>query len=86
MGFDDGWPRLGDKYNFEMLNIPKDHPARHAGHVLRRTISCCASHFAGANTDAGKAAHPHDLPGRMHRSDDVDATHSPIFNQIEGLW
>ncbi len=91
MGFDvmDGPEIEYDKYNFEMLNIPKEHPARDmqdtfyvSDDVVLRT------HTSPVQIRTMLAQKPPIrmiCPGRVYRSDDVDATHSPIFNQIEGL-
>ncbi len=78
-----------DKYNFEMLNIPKDHPARDmqdtfyvSDNIVLRT------HTSPVQVRTMLSQKPPIrmiCPGRVYRSDDVDATHSPIFNQMEGL-
>ena len=91
MGFDvmDGPEVEYDKYNFEMLNIPKDHPARDTQDtfyvsdeiVLRPHTSPVQIRTMLAQKPPIRMI----CPGRVYRSDDVDATHSPIFNQIEGL-
>jgi len=78
-----------DEYNFERLNIPKDHPARDAQDtfyvsddiVLRTQTSCAQVRAMLEHEPPIKVI----CPGRVFRSDDVDATHSPVFNQIEGL-
>lgn len=78
-----------DEYNFERLNIPKDHPARDAQDtfyvsddiVLRTQTSCVQVRAMLQNQPPIRMI----CPGRVFRSDDVDATHSPVFNQIEGL-
>lgn len=91
MGFEvmDGPEVEYDKYNFEMLNIPKDHPARDmqdtfyvSSDIVLRT------HTSPVQIRTMLRKEPPIrmiCPGRVYRSDDVDATHSPIFNQIEGL-
>ncbi len=78
-----------DKYNFEMLNIPKDHPARDmqdtfyvSEDVVLRT------HTSPVQIRTMLSQKPPIrmiCPGRVYRMDDVDATHSPVFNQMEGL-
>jgi len=78
-----------DYYNFEALNIPKDHPARDtqdtfyiSDEVLLRT------HTSPVQIRVMKSQKPPIKiisPGRVYRSDEIDATHSPIFHQIEGL-
>ena len=55
-----------DYYNFEALNIPANHPAKHEMEKGKLPIRMIA-------------------PGRVFRSDEVDATHSPTFHQVEGL-
>lgn len=79
-----------DYYNFEALNIPADHPARDtqdtfyiSDDVLLRT------HTSPVQIRVMKSKKPPIKiisPGRVYRSDEVDATHSPIFHQIEGLF
>jgi len=78
-----------DKYNFEMLNIPKDHPARD----MQDTFYVSEDIVLRTHTSPVqirtmlKQKPPIRMicPGRVYRTDDVDATHSPVFNQIEGL-
>jgi len=78
-----------DKYNFEMLNIPAEHPARdmqdtfYAGDsiVLRTHTSPVQVRTMLSKKPPIRVV----CPGRVYRSDDVDATHSPVFHQIEGL-
>lgn len=91
MGFEvmDGPEVEYDKYNFEMLNIPKDHPARDmqdtfyiSSDVVLRTHTSPVQVRTMLKKDPPIRMI---CPGRVYRSDDVDATHSPIFNQIEGL-
>ena len=78
-----------DYYNFEALNIPQDHPARDmqdtfylGGKYLLRThtspvqIRCLESKKPPVRIVS---------PGRVYRRDAVDATHSPVFHQIEVL-
>lgn len=77
-----------DKNNFQMLNIPEDHPARDMqdtfyitdGILLRTHTSPGQVHIMTSSKPPIKVM----CPGRTYRSDD-DATHSPIFHQIEGL-
>lgn len=91
MGFEvmDGPEVEYDKYNFEMLNIPKDHPARDmqdtfyvSSDIVLRTHTSPVQIRTMLKKDPPIRMI---CPGRVYRSDDVDATHSPIFNQIEGL-
>ena len=78
-----------DKYNFEMLNIPKDHPARGEqdtfyinDNIVLRTQTSPVQIRTMLNQ---KPPIKMISPGKVYRSDAVDATHSPIFHQIEGL-
>ncbi|MDO4567022.1 MAG: phenylalanine--tRNA ligase subunit alpha, partial [Oscillospiraceae bacterium] len=91
MGFDvvSGPEIEYDKYNFEMLRIPKGHPARDTQDtfyinesVLLRTQT---SPVQVRTMLEQKPPIRVIAPGRVYRSDAVDATHSPIFHQIEGL-
>ena len=78
-----------DYYNFEAMNIPADHPARDEqdtfyvnGDILLRTQT---SPVQARVMEQGKLPIRMVAPGRVFRSDEVDATHSPSFHQIEGL-
>jgi phenylalanyl-tRNA synthetase alpha chain len=80
-----------DYYNFEMLNLPKDHPARDmqdsfyvTDDILMRTHTSPVQIRA---MEARKGEVPLKIicPGRVFRRDDDDATHSHAFHQIEGL-
>ena len=78
-----------DYYNFEALNIPKDHPARDTQdtfyiteNILLRTQT---SPMQVRVMEKTKPPIRIIAPGRVYRSDAVDATHSPLFHQIEGL-
>ena len=78
-----------DYYNFEAMNIPADHPARDEqdtfyvnGDILLRTQT---SPVQARVMEQGKLPIRMIAPGRVFRSDEVDATHSPSFHQIEGL-
>ena len=78
-----------DEYNFEKLNIPKGHPARDeqdtfyiGNNILLRTQT---SSVQARVMEKGKLPIRMICPGRVFRSDAVDATHSPSFHQIEGL-
>ena len=91
MGFDiaEGPEVEYDYYNFEALNIPKDHPARDTQDtfyiedniVLRTQTSPMQIRFMENHEPPFRMI----APGRVFRSDAVDATHSPLFHQIEGL-
>ncbi len=78
-----------DYYNFEALNLPPDHPARDTQdtfyiteNVLLRTQT---SPVQIRTMEQQKPPIRIIAPGRVFRSDNVDATHSPVFHQIEGL-
>lgn len=80
-----------DHYNFEALNLPKDHPARDmqdsfyiTEEILMRT------HTSPVQARTMQSREPNSpirmiAPGRVYRRDDYDATHSPMFTQVEGL-
>ena len=78
-----------DYYNFEALNIPANHPAKdeqdtfyiNSNILLRTQTSSVQVH----EMEKGKLPIRMIAPGRVFRSDEVDATHSPSFHQIEGL-
>ena len=78
-----------DYYNFEALNIPANHPAKdeqdtfyiNSNILLRTQTSGVQVH----EMEKGKLPIRMIAPGRVFRSDEVDATHSPSFHQIEGL-
>ena len=80
-----------DYFNFELLNLPKDHPARDmqdsfyiTDEILMRTQT---SPVQARTMKAHKNNEPIRMiaPGRVYRRDDYDATHSPMFTQVEGL-
>ena len=78
-----------DAYNFEKLNIPKGHPARdeqdtfyiNENILLRSQTSPVQARIMETKKPPIRIL----APGRVFRSDEVDATHSPSFHQIEGL-
>ncbi len=78
-----------DMYNFEKLNIPKGHPARdeqdtfyiNENILLRSQTSPVQARVMEKQKPPIRMI----APGRVFRSDEVDATHSPSFHQIEGL-
>ncbi|MDY4976367.1 MAG: phenylalanine--tRNA ligase subunit alpha [Clostridia bacterium] len=78
-----------DYYNFEALNLPKNHPARDTQDtfyindniVLRTQTSPMQVRVMEQQKPPIRIL----APGRVFRSDAVDATHSPVFHQIEGL-
>lgn len=91
MGFSiaDGPEVEYDYYNFEALNIPKNHPARDTqdtfyieDNIVLRTQTSPMQVRVMENTRPPIRVI---APGRVYRSDSVDATHSPVFHQIEGL-
>lgn len=78
-----------DHYNFELLNIPANHPAKDeqdtfyiTKDILLRTQT---SPVQARVMETGKMPIRMIAPGRVFRSDEVDATHSPSFHQVEGL-
>ena len=78
-----------DYYNFEALNIPDSHPARDTqdtfyiidNMLLRSQTSSVQVRVMETSKPPIKII----CPGKVYRADNVDATHSPIFHQIEGL-
>ena len=78
-----------DEYNFTKLNIPENHPAKdeqdtfyiNKDIVLRTQTSPVQARVM----ETGKVPIRMISPGRVFRSDEVDATHSPSFHQVEGL-
>jgi phenylalanyl-tRNA synthetase alpha chain len=87
----DGPEAEAGQYNFDLLNIPPDHPARgtmdtiyvdEAADVVLRT------HTSPVQVRTMLVQQPPIAvvcPGRVYRADAVDATHSPVFTQVEGL-
>ncbi len=80
-----------DYFNFEALNLPKDHPARDmqdsfyiTDEILMRTQT---SPVQARTMQSHEPNSPVRIiaPGRVYRRDDYDATHSPMFTQVEGL-
>lgn len=91
MGFDvvDGPEVETEHYCFEALNVPKDHPARDmqdtfylADDLLLRTQTSAAQI---RTMETRRPPIRIICPGRVFRADEVDATHSPVFHQVEGL-
>lgn len=78
-----------DYYNFKALNLPDNHPARamqdtfytETGRVLRTHTSPIQIRYTETHKPPIKVI----APGRVYRVD-MDATHSPMFHQLEGLW
>ncbi len=92
LGFDiaEGSEIETDWYNFEALNIPKDHPARdtqdtfyldNCQNLLRTHTSPAQIHIMEQTQPPIRVV----VPGRVYRNEATDATHSAIFHQIEGL-
>lgn len=91
MGFSvaDGPEVEYDYYNFEALNLPPDHPARDTQDtfyitdniLLRTQTSSVQVHVMEQQKPPIRVI----SPGRVFRSDAIDATHSPLFHQVEGL-
>ena len=85
----DGPEIESDFYNFESLNIPKNHPARDMqdtfyldqNRLLRTHTSPVQIRYLENNPPPVRII----APGRVYRRDAVDATHSPVFNQVEVL-
>lgn len=83
-----------EKYNFDALNIPVHHPARDVqdtlfvknaakpGIVLRTHTSNVQIRYMEKNKPPIRIM----SPGRVFRKDEIDATHSPVFHQLEGLY
>ena len=78
-----------DYYNFEALNIPKGHPAKDEQdtfyinkEILLRTQT---SGVQVRQMEKKKPPIRMIAPGRVFRADEVDATHSPVFHQVEGM-
>ena len=94
MGYDvvDGPEIEEDKYNFEMLNLPKGHPARDAqdtfyvkGEELLLRSQTSPVQVRTMLKGEGKTPIRVICPGKTYRRDDDDATHSHQFMQVEGL-
>ena len=93
MGFEvkEGRDVETDHFNFELLNVPKDHPARDMQDtfyindtlLLRTQTSAAQAHTMTDKTDKGPIRMI--CPGKCYRRDDDDVTHSHQFGQIEGL-
>lgn len=78
-----------ERYNFELLNVPRNHPARDmqdsfyiTDSILLRTQT---SPVQARTMLRQKPPIRLICPGRVYRIDEVDATHSPVFHQMEGL-
>ncbi|WDA69295.1 phenylalanine--tRNA ligase subunit alpha [Lactococcus lactis] len=94
MGYEivDGYEVETDHYNFERMNLPKDHPARDmqdtfyiTNEVLLRTHTSPMQARTMDAHDFSRGGLRMIAPGRVYRRDTDDATHSHQFHQIEGL-
>lgn len=91
MGFDivEGPEVEYDYYNFQALNIPPDHPARDTQDTFYITdnilLRSQTSPVQARTMEKRKPPIRIISPGRVYRSDAMDATHSPLFHQMEGL-
>jgi phenylalanyl-tRNA synthetase alpha chain len=91
MGFrvEDGPEIETDYYNFEALNIPRNHPARNMQDTLYITDDIVLrTHTSPVQVRVMEANKPPIriiAPGRVYRRDTPDASHSPFFHQVEGL-
>ena len=86
-----------DYYNFEALNIPPDHPSRDMQDTFYLSdpeksngeVYLLRTHTSPVQVHTMEAMQPPIriiAPGRVFRKDTPDATHSPVFHQVEGLW
>ena len=93
MGFEimDGPEIEQEDYNFTKLNTPDDHPAREWSDTFYLTEDSRILLRTQTSPMQIRAMEEHGVPirmispGRVYRKDEVDATHSPMFHQIEGL-
>ena len=93
MGFEifDGPEVEQEDYNFTKLNTPADHPAREWSDTFYLTEDSSILLRTQTSPMQIRAMEDHGVPirmispGRVYRKDEVDATHSPMFHQIEGL-
>ena len=78
-----------DYYNFEALNLPKNHPARDTQDTFYITDNILLRSQTSPVQARGMEQTQPPIriisPGRVYRADPADATHSPIFHQVEGL-
>ena len=78
-----------DYYNFEALNIPANHPAKDEQDTFyindKIVLRTQTSPVQARVMEKGKLPIRMISPGRVYRADEVDATHSPCFHQVEGL-
>jgi phenylalanyl-tRNA synthetase alpha chain len=78
-----------DHFNFELLNLPKNHPARDAQDTFYMDDNIVLRTHTSPMQARAMLTRPLPIriicPGRVYRADEVDATHSPVFHQMEGL-
>ena len=78
-----------DHYNFELMNLPKNHPARDAQDTFYMDDNIVLRTHTSPMQARAMLTRPLPIriicPGRVYRADEVDATHSPVFHQMEGL-
>ena len=78
-------------YNFDLMNIPQDHPARQEMDTIYVSVEddvVLRTHTSPVQARVMTTQEPPIavvVPGRVFRADAVDATHSPVFHQVEGL-
>ncbi len=80
-------------FNFDALNFDADHPARQMQDTFfvdppERRPRAAHAHLAGAGPHPARARacrSTSSCPGRVFRTDELDATHTPVFHQVEGL-
>ena len=93
MGFEifDGPEIEQEDYNFTKLNTPADHPAREWSDTFYLTEDSSILLRTQTSPMQIRAMEEHGVPirmispGRVYRKDEVDATHSPMFHQVEGM-
>ena len=77
------------RYNFDMLNVPPDHPSRDESDTFSLNSSIClrtqTSPVQIRTMLTRKPPIKIFSPGKVYRRDEIDATHSPVFHQVEGL-
>ncbi len=89
----DGPEVENDFHNFEALNFPPEHPARDTQDTLLLDRSAVSPLLLRTHTSPVQIREMRRhgaplriiVPGRVYRKDEVDATHSPVFHQVEGL-
>ena len=77
------------RYNFDLLNVPYDHPSRDEGDTFYLDEEIClrtqTSPVQIRTMLTRKPPIKIFSPGKVYRRDEIDATHSPVFHQVEGL-